>query len=563
MSDLVAAPPLRLTKLDRLVGWFSPRRGLARARARTALTALPELQARFYDAARASRQTYGWLAGLTSANAETWGGLAVLRARSRELVRNNPHARKAISSLVNNCIGTGIRIRAKTGDAALDKRVNALFADEFGKNCDVEGHYHFAGLQKLAVRSFFEGGEAIFLRRPQAKSSGLKVPLQYQVIEGDFLDHNKNIVLADGGRIVQGIESDRANKRRAYWMFSDHPGDAPYIRYGGLTAHRVGADGVIHLYEKERPGQQRGVAWMYAAMITLRELNTYEEAELIRKRLEACFAGFVVNPEAMADPSTGEVSVTPGITDLAGNKVEAIEPGMMAYLRGGSDIKFSTPSASAGYADYKRAQLHSASAGCLVTYELMTGDLSHVNYSSIRAGMLEYRRLMSELQWLTIIPVAVEPIWHDFIDFAVAAGQLPSDTPYGCAYAPPVFESADPLKDDAADLIEVRSGFNSLPNAIAARGHDPDEILAEQAAFLDKARGLGLILDSDPAQVAKTGVAQPNTSVVAGEKPALSEDSRAKLAGLIEGSLKRAGMNGTSALLTQQILDDLAREHAI
>lgn len=485
------------------------------------------------------------------------------RARSRELVRNNPHARKAIASLVNNCVGNGILVRARTPDPALNKRINKLFYGDFARRCDVEGHYHFGGLQKLAVRSFFEGGEAVVLRRPQPSNAGLKVPLQLQIVEGDFIDHNRNLLLEDGGRIVQGVETGSDNKRRAYWMFDDHPGDAPFIRYGTLTAKRVDARKVIHLYEKERPGQQRGVAWMYAAMVKLKELETYEEAELIRKRLEACFAAFVVNPEAMADPSTGEVQVTPGITDLSGNRVEAIEPGMFTYLRGGSDIKFSEPKAAPGYADYKRAQLHSASAGCLVTYELMTGDLSHVNYSSIRAGNLEYRRLMAELQWLTVIPVMLEPVYRDFIDFAAAAGALPADTPYDCEYAPPVFESADPLKDNAAAQIAVRSGFQSLPDAIAGFGFDPDELLEEQAAFLDKARKLGLVLDTDPAKVARTGVAQPEATVVGDQQAPAGAAAREALGKILHGALKGAGLNGSADAITRQVLDELTREQSL
>lgn len=555
------------SRLDRLIAWASPSRGLARARARAATAALPEMQRRFFEAARASRQTYGWLAGFTSANAETWGGIAVLRARSRELVRNNPHARKAIASLVNNCVGNGIQIRAKTQDEGLNKRINKLFYGEFAKRCDVEGHYHLAGLQKVAMRAFFEGGEAVLLRRPQPSSSGLKVPVQYQVVEGDFIDHNKNLLLDDGGRIVQGVETGRDNRRRAYWMFSDHPGDAPFIRYGSLTAQRVPADGVIHLYEKERPGQTRGVAWLYAAMVKLKELETYEEAELVRKRLEACFAGFVVNPEAMADPATGEVQVTPGITDLSGNKVEAVEPGMLTYLRGGSDIKFASPTAAPGYADYKRSQLHSVSAGALITYELLTGDLSHVNYSSIRAGMLEYRRLMSALQWSTVIPVMLEPVWRDFIDFAVAAGELPADTPYDATYAPPVFESVDPLKDNLAAQMAVRSLFQSQPDAIAEQGYDPDEVLEEQAAFLKKAYALGLVLDTDPSKVARTGVAQQTATVVGeqeGAAPAQGGDAaRSALAEELHAALKRAGLNGSALPMTRQILAYLESEGSI
>ena len=55
----------------------------------------------------------------------------------------------------------------------------------------------------------------------------------------------------------------------------------------------------------------------------------------------------------------------------------------------GKDIKFNQPAATGGHGEYKRASLHTISAGFGIAYELLTGDLSQVNYSSIRAGLVE------------------------------------------------------------------------------------------------------------------------------------------------------------------------------
>jgi hypothetical protein len=43
----------------------------------------------------------------------------LLRDRMRDLVRNNPHAAKAVAVLVNNIIGAGIMPRAASGDDTL------------------------------------------------------------------------------------------------------------------------------------------------------------------------------------------------------------------------------------------------------------------------------------------------------------------------------------------------------------------------------------------------------------------------------------------------------------
>lgn len=549
--------------LDRLTLAIAPVRGARRMAARLDLDARQRVAAamsRYYDAGRPSRATYGWLASFTDANAEIWSNLAALRARSRELGRNNPYARKAIASLTNNCIGPGILPRAKTGNEPLNKRINALFKDWY-PFADAEGHYDYFGLQKLAARSFFESGEALIRKVPRPAGAGITVPLQYQVLEGDFIDHNKN-ELTEDGRIIQGIEIARGGLRRAYWLFDEHPGEMPLTRRGQLASFPRPARSFLHLYEKERPGQQRGVPWLYAAMINLRELGTYREAELLRKRLEACFAAIVVNPEALADPSTGDINVTPQITDLGGNKVEALEPGGFFYARGGSDIKFPQPTALPGYPEYLRTELHGVAAGSLITYELLTGDLSRVNYSSIKAGSVEYRRGMESLQWTTVIPVLCDRQWRDFIDFAVLAGKLPEGTPYGVAHSPPRFESIDPLKDAVADLIATRAGFVSTPEAISSRGYDPKETAEEQAEYLQLCDELGLVLDSDPRKTARsTGQAQPNAPAEEAISPDPDDsddegDGRA-IYRVALGVLQRAGMNGSAEGIARRIAEEL------
>src|ERR1035438_9397486 len=52
-----------------------------------------------YDGATAGRRAYGWYAASADANVELMGALIWLRNRSRELIRNNPYAARAIEEL--------------------------------------------------------------------------------------------------------------------------------------------------------------------------------------------------------------------------------------------------------------------------------------------------------------------------------------------------------------------------------------------------------------------------------------------------------------------------------
>lgn len=97
--------------LDRAIGAVAPRTALKRVLARQSFEAI----SRGYDGAAKGRRTDGWRTSATSADAEVAIAGALLRDRMRDLVRNNPHAAKAVSALVNNIVGSGIIPRAASG----------------------------------------------------------------------------------------------------------------------------------------------------------------------------------------------------------------------------------------------------------------------------------------------------------------------------------------------------------------------------------------------------------------------------------------------------------------
>src|SRR5690606_27580213 len=191
-------------------------------------------------------------------------------------------------------------------------------------------------------------------------------------------------------------------------------------------------------------------------------------------KIEACFAAFVTGVEDEA--TLGKAELRAG-----GQRVESFEPGMIEYLEPGKDVKFAAPSASGGYADYMRVQLHAVAAGVGLTYELLTGDLSQVNYASIRAGLIEFRRRMEARQWQLLVAGLCRPVWQRFVTTAQAAGTLPAGS-IQAEWTAPRFEAVDPLKDIQADVLAVRAGVMTLKEAIARQGYDPAQVLAEIAA---------------------------------------------------------------------------------
>lgn len=485
---------VRASWFDRALASVAPASAARRLAARQGF----EMLSRGYEGAQRGKRGDAWLSGASSADAEIGSSGALLRDRSRELTRNNPHAAKALSALVNNIIGYGITPRADSSNAKLNKAANSLF-DRWIKQCDADGVLDFYGMQTLACREMVEAGEVLIRRRNRRPEDGLVVPLQLQLLEPDLLDATKMSDLLNGGRIVQGIEFDVIGRRVAYWLHAQHPGDAASYNTRFQSA-RVPAADVLHVFERQRT-QARGVPWAAPAMRTLRDLDDWTFAEQIRKKTEACLVGVVVGAE---EPEQG---IAPSLVDSAGKTVEKWSPGMVAYMRGGKEITFNQPSATAGVSEWLRSQLHIIAAGYRIPYELLTGDLSQVNYSSIRAGLVEFRRMVDALQWQVLIPSMCQPIWDWFCQQAWAAGALPVST-VPVQWSPPRFEAVDPLKDAQADLLAMRAGTMTLGQAIAKQGYNPDAMLAEIAEYNQKLDAMGIILDSDPRRATKTGVLQ-------------------------------------------------------
>lgn len=484
------------TVLDRAISWIAPAAGLRRLRQRAAI----ETFVRGFDAATIGRGTASWRPTSTSADAEIGAAGPLLRNRMRDLVRNNPHAANALSVLVTHAIGTGIVPRTK------DKRVNDLFK-KWVSECDADGVLNFYGIQALAVRGMFEAGDGIVRKRVRRASDGLTVPLQLQVLEADMIDASKNGDLGAGRSAIQGVEFGAIGKRTAYWIHPQHPGNAHFIGTMTSQSKPIPASDIAHVYERSRP-QVRGTPWGTAAIVPLFDLRHYEDAELLRKRLEACMVGVVTGGEDdQLGISVDTTTKKAGVYDASGAVVEKFEPGMFLHAHGGKEIKFNQPASAGGYDAYKESMLHTIAAGFRVPHALLTGRLDKVNYASSKVGLEHFKKVISEVQWNYIIPMLCEPIWQWFLEAAYLAGKIDSmDHP--AKWSPPRFYSADPERDTKALMAEVRAGLKPLSAAIAEMGYDRDEIFAEYDEDNKELDRLGLVFDSDPRRMSGNGQTQ-------------------------------------------------------
>ncbi|MBY0237875.1 MAG: phage portal protein [Burkholderiaceae bacterium] len=464
--------------IDKLVGYLDPMAGVKREAARRALE-----MARAYDAAKLGRRTADWVAGGGSANAEIGPALSRVRNRCRDMVRNNEYAAKALNTLVVNTVGEGIV--AKMQDQAL--------WDDWCEYCDADGQLDFNGLIELAHRTRRESGEAIIRFRSRLPEDGMAVPLQIQVLEPDHLDSSRNGPLGNGNYVITGVEFNAIGQRVAYWLFPIHPGEVATYRLNSLESKRVPASEVLHYYRKMRPSQVRGMPELGVSLLRLRDLADYEQAELVRKKIEACFVAFVRTDDTAMRIGNEAKSANGGRSVN-----EKVAPGMIKYISGAEDVQFGSPAASGGYGEYTGTQLHAIAAGAGVMYSQMTGDLSSVNYSSYRAGLLDFRQLIKAEQWLALKPMVLAPIGRRFQEVARLASATKKPVKRA-VWTMPRLPWVDPLKDVMAAKEEHRGTTKSISETIRERGDDPDTVFAEIQSERKKLADMGILTDSDAA----------------------------------------------------------------
>lgn len=497
------------------------RRVMARIPVKKTVTDTPSLPANRggYEAASSGRRLGSWQPGNIGPNSILFRDADLLRSRSRDLVRRNAWAFNAVDSLVSNLVGTGIKPRSTHKNAMFKEDVQNLWLD-WTDEADADGMQSFYGMQALAVRAMVEGGEVLVRLRNRLPSDGLVVPLQIQLLEPEHLPYWLNQTLPNGNIIRSGIEFNKIGQRVAYHLYRQHPGELLANNAGSFGSPvPVPASEIVHLFRPLRPGQLRGEPWLTQAMVKLNDLDQYDDAELIRKKTAALIAGFITTPSSDFDSVTGDEGVNKN-----GPPRISWSPGTMQQLLPGEDVKFSDPVDVGGqYEVFMRNQLRAIAVAVGVTYEQLTGDLTGVNYSSIRAGMLEFRRRMEQWQRMVIIHMFCKPIWKRWMDQAVLSGALSSPgyakrrrEYQGVKWIPQGWQWVDPQKEFLAVIMAIRSGLVSRDEAVASYGYDVEEIDREIAAGNERADGLGLALDSDPRKRTRTGLAVPDpTSLTA------------------------------------------------
>lgn len=490
--------------LDKIIGYFSPQESLARTQAKIRQKVLKTHFERKYEGAANTRRTENWRSTNADANSLIDSATDILRARSRDLIRNDPWAKRGVEVIENNVIGSGVMVEFDAPRSRQESLLNEAWKEWSETNlCDWQGLVDFNTMQGLIVHGVVESGEML-ARMHFLPASSPGIPFQLEILEPDFINRTK-ILTSDIGqnKIISGIEVDERGRKQAYHLYTSHPGSS--IIYHNFTTPfesvRIDNRFILHVYKMTRAGQLRGVPWLSNIMIRLREFSEYEDAQVVKQKMSACLAGFILDPDGAT-----------GLTDDEIEIAEKYEPGMINILGPGQDFKESNPPKVEGFDQFTKMVLHAIASGFGISYESLTGDLSETNFSSAKIGRQEMERNISSWRKKMFYPQFLTPVVNNFLIAAELKGIRTDRVTW--KFTAPRKEMIQPDKEVPALIELVRAGLLSLPEAIRQSGMDPEKVLNEiekTNAILDEK---GLIFDSDARNTTKRGDERIPSSIV-------------------------------------------------
>jgi lambda family phage portal protein len=494
----------------------SPARGITlRYRVRRAWLELTGQSRQIYEAAEAHRLLADWITSLNTTDDEVRWGIDRLRSRARDLERNNSTTRNYLRLTAVNVIGpSGMRLQSQIrgADGRLDKTRNGRVEagwKEWGRSPTKDGRGSLASFQRLILKTVCRDGEA-FVRLWRGYE-GNRFRFALEGVDADRLDAGFSRAASRGvNEIRMSVEVDADNRPVAYWIRRDRPGQ-PQER------ERISADQIIHLYDPDRVNQSRGVTWMTSIMLPVRQLGGYIESELVAARIGAAKMGFF---QRIKDATMGPGGLDPG----QGTFTTEANPGTFGVVPDGYEVSsFNPDHPAAAFGTFLTEAKRDIATGVGVAHSSLSGNLTEVNYSSIRAGLLVERDVWKVLQewWLDAF---VWPVYGEWLNMALLAGAVDvgASRDYRqfltARWAPRGWAWVDPAKEVGATLEGISGGLISRTIALAERGLDVEDVFEQLAEEKDLAEQYGI--DVTPrATPGPKPAAEPADESGAGDEP--------------------------------------------
>lgn len=465
-----------------------------------------------FDGAGVHRLLLDWIAQARSADEEIRGDLRLLRARARELGRNNSYVKRYFRLLSTNVIGPmGIKLQAQVwaGDEP-DTKTNAAIEAAWNAWASApvttDGRLTLRRFEKLIIKTMACDGEAFvrLWRGFESNAHGLAL----QAIDADLIDETFNRPRrGTQNEIRMGVEVDAIGRPVGFWVWDAVGTDLVRERYF------VPAGEMLHLYDPERVNQTRGVTWVHSVMVPAHMLNAYEESEAVAARIGASKMGLF---EKRSDSVAGDLASEQKPATMEAN------PGTFEIVPDGYEFKAWEPEhPTAQFPAFIKQMLRKIASGFSVFYNVLANDAEGVSYSTMRSFALVERDDWRSIQQ-DFIDMWRRPLYAAWLGMALLTGALKLTSRDPARYTavrhrPRGWQWIDPEKEARAAVLSIQNGLGTRTGFLAEKGEDLEDVFAELAREQELAEEYGISVSGDVPASEKEPVEESDEVASAGE----------------------------------------------
>lgn len=472
--------------------------------------------------------------GDADANAYTLEELPDIRRQSRYAAQRNPIARAVRRTLADHVIGNGVHPKAMVdGDrlgitpdqvSEFQAAADQLFADA-SRYADSTGRQEWVGLQHLVFLSVLDGGD-VFPSFPMvARPDGSPVRVRINLIEAERVE--TPLGKYTDPKIRGGVQLDSWGAPEGFWVARDHPGDRLATRrfkHEFWPTTKSGRTNVLQVYSQDRIGQARGLPLLHAALPMLEQVAQYVDSTVLAAEIQTRLSLWIKtqgDPEVMAELMRQRSELGQPRADYGSYLDAGVEAGSVNLLNAGDELQTAAPTSPGQYFDPFVVRLLRMIGSCAggVPYEIFANDVGSGNYSSIRAGLMGFRKTVHRWQAMVVRPLDVyrrHVIYEAWLDGKLLPGaqwlRLEDDLDgwMACTWTPPALGWIDPTKEVRAYAEAVKERFMSRQEVISSIGGPGYRAVARQLAEEQEIdEEVGLSSPVEPQQAPPAPVLEP------------------------------------------------------
>lgn len=499
----------RLTEDHSRVGQL-PTWGVKQLESSGTITAL---KGAYHGASTRRRNIKEFNPGSGDANSDSLADLPKLRERSRDSLRNNPIATGAINTNLTHVVGSGLTMQSRIDNNILDisekeadvwqRKTEAEFKSHVESlDFDIASGMNFYGFQNLVLRSVLESGD-IFVPFLFKKLATSNYGLRLQAIEADRISNPNDTI--DTKQITAGVEKDTDGKPSKYHIRTRHPGADTNLRderkWVAINAFSsTGRRNILHVYEKLRPGQTRGIPYLAPVLEMLHNLGKYSDAELQAAVIASYFTVFIKTEAGNTGLAPFEPTAESGGT--TSDSDYRLASGAVLRLKKGEEVTTANPGRpNSSFDAFVAAISEQLGAGLGLPVEVLIQHFGSSFSASRAALLLAWKMFSTRRSWL--ITYFCNPVYEAWMEEAVLRDRIVApgfleDPLIRKAYlnniwTGPTQGQIDQLKETKAAKLRNDSLMSTIDQEVAALGGDFDQNMQQirKEAKFKKELGIG------------------------------------------------------------------------